>query len=157
MVTYAAYYDRRDNSIEGVFTIQEIVDGKATKIFERKASRSGQRGYTQSSWVRGKSPIPYTAQVHNQPYRLWTNCIGHGLKPGKTGIGEAFPISTGANEDLITDGTHTRTLIRLHGENAIPGSAGCIVIVKQAEFDKIAAYLEKLKADGIRWIPLFVV
>lgn len=128
MYGYTAYFDRNPRKIEGYFTIQDT-DGN--KIFDRLPAASGQRGYTNTDWVRGKSPIPFGK------YRLWLQPIGEGTEPGRSGVGEFYNISTGDDKRLIfetlTDGRsvypkRVRQDIGLHADNSFPGSAGCIVL-----------------------------
>ena len=152
MSNIRAFYDR-GKSIEGAFTIQAHDDNITTKVFNRVHTRSGQRGHENTSWRRSKSPIPYG------DLWLWTHSINRGMKPGKTGIGEFFFISSDKSDPLVISRGEgqVRRAIGLHAENALPGSAGCIVVVKQDEFEAIATYLHMLNRDGIQAIQLTVL
>lgn len=157
---YSAFYDRRLGTIEGLFTIQETDhNGTTDKVFERLHSRSGQRRFANSDWVRGGSPIPYTLAIPKErPYWLWTHSLGRDTLAGATGIGEFFPISTGDEPAIIQgDGNRKREAVGLHGENQWPGSAGCIVIVRERDFLRVRDYLRQLNTVGIRRIPLIVL
>lgn len=122
---YRAFYKRDLNSIDGVFTILNRHTGE--KIFSRLPARSGQRGYTQYDWTRGKAPIP-----RGQHYIHFQTPKQKDRWPGRTGIGEFWSISNQLdNPRLIRDkktGLY-RYDIGIHPENSFPGSAGCIVLV----------------------------
>lgn len=150
---YRAFYKRDPKSIDGQFTIQKTTGNKTFKIFERIYSRSGQKGYTSTDWVRAKSPVP------RRDLWLWTHSINVGAKPGKTGIGEFFFISSDPQNPLIIVDEKTaknRSAVGLHAENALPGSAGCIVVVSQRDFDAIARLLHDLNAKGVKRMRLTV-
>lgn len=156
-MTWTAYYDRRDKTIEGLFTLKSSNPADEADNLIRLPARSGQRGYEGTSWERGKSPIPVGK------YWLW---VGRGkdigVQPGRTGIGEFYPISSGDDPRLIINVGRPmpkknrlfRQDIGLHPENALPGSAGCIVILK--DWDRLAERLRLLGKTQER-IPLVVL
>lgn len=145
-----AYFDRSTSGIEGAFTLQRVVDGKVEKLFEKLPARSGQRGWTNKEWVRGKSAIPFGA------LRLWTKPIKVGKKADYDGIGEFFNISSGNNRDIIQGFApqQVRESIGLHRENDKPGSAGCIVLLDNtpaldAQVTKLFKFLRELPQEYI--------
>lgn len=145
-----AYFDRTGTSIDGFFTLQEIDNATygIKAAFKRILARSGQRGYPNSSWVRGKSPIPYGK------HKLSLESINQGALPGTKGVGEFFPIHTDKYQDsrqIVHPGNPDvfRQDIGLHGENSLPGSAGCIVIVDIEQFKTIAAYLKAYASRNV--------
>lgn len=161
---YRLYYDRQKGTIEGFFTLQmtDQVTGKVTKILDRLPARSGQNPLADTSWERGKSPIPFNRQVKGG--ELWVHLSpvkqeGTILAPPR-GIGEAWPVSSSlSDKDTIwhTNGLQKRTLIRIHDENNFKGSAGCIVIVNDSDYMAYHAALHELKNEGLRVIPLTVL
>ena len=145
-----AYFGRNWSSTDGIFTIQDT-DGY--KYINRIQVRSGARGWTDTSWVVGKSPIPYGR------FNLWTNPNREGQKAGSTGIGECFPIDSQGDKYTIRNEARTliRTEIMLHQENDIPGTQGCIGVIKQNDWDFVSSYLRGLRDNGIEKIPLVVL
>ena len=147
---YTAYFDRSFKNIEGKFTIHEYdPETKVTKApFRQMAARSGQKGYEASSWTRGKSPIPFGE------YFLWLQPKDRGTEPGARGIGEFYPISNKQdNPRLISNRDREeqeRWDIGLHKENALPGSAGCIVLVtdRPSQKKEVAALFDFLVQLG---------
>ena len=122
-MAHKAYFKRRQDTIEAVFTLHR--DGVPVtfkgQTFERMPARSGQFGSTNTSWQRGKSPIPLGRHY------LWLKPRPLLMTPG----GDFFPISSSkSNDRLITnkDGLE-RWDIGVHKENDKPGSAGCIVLL----------------------------
>jgi hypothetical protein len=161
---YRLFYDRQKGTIEGFLTLQ-VTDqqtDKTTKILDKIPARSGQAALADTSWERGKSPIPFNSQVQGK--ELWVHLTpikqeGTILAPSK-GIGEAWPVSTSLSEkDTIwhANGKQKRTLIRIHDENNNRGSAGCIVIVHDSDYMDLHAALHELKNEGLRVIPLTVL
>lgn len=145
---YTAYYDRPKDGINGVFTLQ---DNKGHKLIDRVQARSGQKGYTGGSWVRGKSPIPYgTHRMSLSPY-------SRGVAAGKTGIGQFYPIGNDGGFYRIKEGLKQRTAIGLHEENQWEGSAGCVVIVKHSDWLRVMSVLDQIAAEGITDIDFKVV
>ena len=145
----SAWFDRGRGALLGKFTLQ---DEAGVKAFDKIPCNSGQFGYLSTDWVSGKSPTP------RGTWRLWTHSYNRGMKPGYSGIGEFFPISSGDEPSLIhgPDGI-TRIGVGFHPENGIPGSIGCIAVQPYDEFLKMADALHRLNAAGIPWIPLHVI
>lgn len=138
-----AYFDRSNDSTEGVFTVQTTSfydDGQNSILVVGKLpARSGQRGYTHTSWVRGKSPVPYGDHL------LWLKPQNLGLDVEKDprGMGAFYFISnTPDNKRLIKDpfSPYERFDIGLHEENDKPGSAGCIVLLNRTKEEKTNIY-----------------
>jgi hypothetical protein len=160
---YTAWFDRSATTIDAFFTLQrqDLATGKVEKVFDRIPASSGQRGYTHLNWTSGKAPIPFTSQI-GHPYRLWTSVKNRGLRAGARGIGSSFPVSTGAEKALIVGLPSLgfmakRFYIELHGDNAIPGSAGCPVIKRVKHWEAIEAYLCGLAKQGIEYIDFTVL
>lgn len=152
-----AFFDRDPKSIYGWFTIQEQHDdGTITKPINRIPVTSGQVGYTHTDWVRGKSPTPRL----KSGLRLWTHSVNRGERAGETGIGEAFPISSGDDPFLIQGPRgQIRLAVMFHHDNKWPGTAGCTATRKDREkdFDMVRDYLYGLNKRGIKWIQFDVV
>ena len=149
-----AYFDRNKASINGWFTVQT---GNGEKLINRVEARSGQSGHTNNSWTRGKSPIPFSTEVVQ--YYLYTRPNNQGQEAGATGIGEAYPIDTQADKMTVKEknGKRIRTEIMVHQENKWAGSAGCIVIVNDDDWEAFKRLMAQLRMDGITKIPLEVL
>jgi hypothetical protein len=148
---YRAFYDRVPHSILGKFSIRHR---SGDFLVTQAVTRSGQAGHTQTSWVRGKSPIPYGE------YRLYLHPNNVGMKAGRTGIGEFYPISNQPDQATILNPLNKkqkRTEIGLHQENALPGSAGCIVVVFETDWLDIRRKLAEIREQGYDYIPLAVM
>lgn len=145
-----AFFDRDITTIEGWFTIQ---DRSGKKIVNRVRARSGQKGHTNTSWVRSKSPIPFGE------FNLYTTLNNKGLKAGKTGIGEAYPIDNRGDKYTIKQpgGKLIREEIMLHQENMWDGSAGCIVIVRESDWLHVKETMETLRKLGVTKFPVEVL
>lgn len=147
-VKIKAYFNRHESTIEGVFTLQAAdKNGKIQMLFHQLPARSGQKGYTHTSWERNKSPIPYGE------HRLWLKSVNPGTFPTTPGgIGEFYPISNTSDRRVIAnklDPNERRLDIGLHPENAYAGSAGCIVLLidtpkRKKEVERLFAYLRGL-------------
>lgn len=159
------FFKRGTTSENGLFTIQEY-DGAGNfikKHFDQIPARSGDPHYFNREWISGKSPIPRSGDNF---FWLSTRPNHKGVKPGARGIGECFPISSDKGGWFINESDigpmpvgstiHHRTEIMLHCENLIPGSAGCIVITHQSDFDKISDFLQTLGKTQ-KLIPLKVI
>ena len=135
---WKAFFKRHANTIEGEFTLQK--DG--VKIFDRLLARSGQEGYTDTSWRTGKSPIPFG--VHN----LYLDPYQDRQRAGAKGIGEFFPIANTSTSEIRALSYKTTGLVRkaigLHEENMWKGSAGCIVIVSPDDWLTLSAKLKEI-------------
>lgn len=155
-----AWYDRVPNSIDGFFTLQ---DATGKKLFDRLPARSGQRGWTNTSWERGKSPIPYSSEIKGQ-YHLWLRPVNNGVKLDDDGIGLFWPISSSpTSRDRIysKDFRKERHAVGLHGENRWNGSAGCIVLLwdttpRKEQVLSLYKTLEQA-AKYQEWLPLTVL
>lgn len=156
---FKIYYDRQAGSIEGFLTVQKSVGEEVTKLFSRLPARSGQRGWENTSWQRGKSPIPYGS------HKLLLKPVNPGTWPGKTGIGEFFPIFTSDHDKRVIfdpkDGSKRRIDVGLHPENAIPGSAGCIVLLtdtpeKKSKVKELFSFLRD-QSSVYTYLPLVVL
>ncbi len=163
---FTLYVDRNPNTIEGKLTLQpDITQIKASTLiddnipFIRLPIRSGQKSYEGTSWVRGKSPIPFGQ------FRLWLQPYNRGVLPGKTGIGEFYPISSSATDKRLIQHTGNKHFIRqdvgLHRENDLPGSAGCVVLVSHTPeesrlIDRLFDFLTQLGTTA-SWLPVIVL
>jgi hypothetical protein len=157
------YFDRNTSTIEGKVTLK-ILNKETNEVIQevvRLQARSGQNGYTNTSWTTGKSPIPFGKHI------LW---LDRTLQKGQwaigKGIGEFYPISSStANSDVIVDPANPKNIRRavgLHPENAYAGSAGCIVLVadtqtKKNDILKLRTELLLLHKAGFKNIPLVVL
>ena len=149
---YRAFYDRKDGNIEGFFTIQ---DENGKPFFQHLNARSGQKGFENTEWSRGKSPIPFG------DHYLWIGYpVGIGTRAGKTGIGEFYPISNMAGDRNLIQGPSpqiTRRSIGLHAENSYVGSAGCIVLVDvEQAYTEVFPFLRRI-AGGQLYMDLKVL
>jgi hypothetical protein len=138
---YKAFYDRSRKSVEGRFSIRRT---NGDYIVEKFRARSGQNGFSNTSWTRGRSPVPFGA------FNLYTKPNNIGEVAGKTGIGEAFPIDNKGDRLTIANEKNpyiVRREIMLHEENAYKGSAGCIVIVDHADWVFIRDWLKGINAE----------
>lgn len=143
---WIAYFKRGITSFEGVFTIQRSENGQVVeKPIDRVRARSGGASYFNREWIRGKSPIP------RGDFNLWLKPNNKGAKAGATGIGEFYPICNKGDRYTIIETPcpagqkpRIREEIGLHDENAIPGSAGCIVIVYESDFWRVSKLLQEI-------------
>lgn len=148
-MTITAYYDRQKGTVDGFFTLQEVDDhGNIVKLFNKLPARSGQKGYTETDWVRGKSPIPYGT------HELHLNSINKREWAGHSGIGWFFPIASPGFQRKIEDPVTKlfRLDIGLHPENDFVGSAGCIVLLantgpRKNEVLRLFEFLDRLFND----------
>ena len=147
MLKHRLFYDRDLDSIEGRLTLLRIEDsGKVTPVFKRLRARSGQWGYTGTSWTRGKSPVPFGE------HKLATNAETLWMEP----VGTPFFRIGSTTQDLSTikQGVNVRKHIGLHMENQYAGSAGCIVIVRPTDANQLFSYLEGLSEAHIDCVVL---
>lgn len=149
------FVKRSKDDFTCVLTIQEYENNKLVrKAFDRIPCRSGSPYWTpkMGEWVRKKSPIPVGKfNLNLQPTNV-------GMKPGKTGMGEFFPIDSEGDAYTIKGKGkgQIREEIGLHAENAIPGSLGCVVVLNQGHFDQISEYLKTKAKDGIKKVSIEV-
>jgi hypothetical protein len=153
-----AFYDRRKDSIEGLFTL--IVNGKT--VFKQLAARSGQNGSQSTNFVSGKSPIPLIGK--ETEYVISTQAISNGATiPTGGQIGRFYPICTSLkNRMRIVFPQGERFAIGLHPENAFKGSLGCIVLVVETakqvkEVLALFRMLDNFYKKGIEGIRLTVL
>jgi hypothetical protein len=148
---FKAYFDRSTKTIEGRFSILHS-DGRY--VIEKARVRSGQKGWTHSSWTRGKSPIPFGV------FNLYTKPTNVGQVAGAKGVGEFFPVDNQGDRRTIRHpdygNRYARFDIGLHEENALQGSAGCIVVVDHLEWIFIRDWLKSISIQ-LEWIPLEVL
>jgi hypothetical protein len=153
-----AFYDRKKDSIEGLFTL--VVNGKT--VFKQLAARSGQNGYQSTNFVSGKSPIPLLGR--ETEYVISTQAISNGATiPTDGQIGRFYPICTSLKDRMrIVFSEGSRFAIGLHPENAFKGSLGCIVLVVDTP-ERIKAVLELFRMldnfyiKGIKGVRLTVL
>lgn len=153
---YTAYFDRNYGTVHGAFTLQRVENGLIYPVFKRLPAASGQARYTKGDkeWVTGKSPIPMGT------HWLSTKSVPLLLPPVGTPF---YPIGTEPGTDVILgkDGKK-RTAVGLHMENALPGSAGCIVLdvatkARKDEVDRLFKYLDLLNVTGVTSIKIVVL
>ena len=154
MTEYKFFFKRYVDRIDGLLTFQ---DKNAKPVFQRVPSRSGQSGYTDTSWVRGMSPIPLGKHY------LFLNPLNKGLRADDNGIGLFFPIGSRKNSTTIWSINRfaKRTAIGLHEENTKPGSAGCVVVLTnqeelEQEWLEMCDFLQKLSKDS-RFLEFHVI
>lgn len=154
---YKAFYDRRPDTVDGYFTIQ---DEHRNPVFKRLLARSGQMRAVGTNWMRGQSPIPFSKDVAGEKHYLWLNSLHPHSKAGAYGIGEFFPISSSLKDKDLIQGPRPdliRRSIGLHAENKYPGSAGCIVIVDTDKaYNEVFPFLRDL-AKTQEYIELVVL
>ena len=154
-ISYTAFFDRDTTTVDGWFTIQEFnrKTGRVTKLINRVAARSGQAGYTDTDWVTGQSPIP------RGTHTLYTAPLNKGQDAGATGIGEFYPIDNcGDRTSIWTANRRFRRLnIGLHEENKWRGSAGCVVIVKDKDWEKVKQIIATMRKNKVLFLPLRIV
>jgi hypothetical protein len=158
---YRWFYDRQSTTNIGAFTLQHAATGKPVihdgVVFKRIKGLSGSKAQAHTEWVTGKSGIPYGRAF------LWLKPVNPGTKPGVAGIGEFWPISDMLDDSTVIwspDKKQKRLHIGQHADNAIPGSAGCIVhpytgaTTQQRETWKaLSAFYRWCIAKGWDYIP----
>ena len=130
---YTIFVDRDKASVDGFMS---VLDLKGNKIFDRLPIRSGQAGYTKTSWESGKSPIPYSSELP-KPLRvsLQSRPFQEGEIPTAGKIGEFWPVYNVEGNTTLIQGSgksQKRLSIGIHPENAYKGSAGCVVILHRS-------------------------
>jgi hypothetical protein len=150
---HAIYFDRDKNRIDGVLTLQIIVNKRAVKVFDKLPARSGQVGFTEQDWVDGKSPTPFGAMF------MKTKSVPLQMEPRNTPF---FELCTDTRRPgVITNGRDDRVACGLHFENDYPGTAGCVALVidtrqQLAEAWALFHYVESL-SPIVPFIPFYVV
>lgn len=161
MSEMTGFIKRFRNSVDCLFTLHEWEEGQLIEHFTRLPARSGQAGYTNTNWFRGKSPIPIGEHwLHLSPRQ--TGQKGGASQETSTGIGEFWPISSDLNQTSIIWGPNgeIREHIGLHWENRWKGSAGCPVLQwdtpeREARVESVMETLRK-KSKTIKAIRLKV-
>lgn len=153
-VIHTAYFDRKDDSIYGVFTLQyyDPVARKVTKVFERLPASSGQTRWLRTNWTTGKSPTPYGA------HWMATSPVPLLMTPRGT---DFFPIGTTQANIGVIQGPkgQRRTEVGLHMENEYPGTAGCTALLvnspeRRKKVLELFDYLKHLDEPFIGYVVL---
>jgi len=109
-----------------VATLQKVENGKVTKVFTRLPMRTGQRGYTHTSWVNGKSGTPIGKwKMNTKPVLLQ-------MEPKGTPFFQIY--SDDANKRIIRSADGYRMDVGMHFENQYPGSLGCPAIRRDGKY-----------------------
>jgi len=104
------------------------------------------------SWVmRGRGPIPPSDAIVQAMYTVETNKYWYPLVQGIEG--SSYKIHP---ERVLTSLTE-RSNFELHFDANQPGTAGCIAITNQADWDSLRATIFDIHSQGIRMIPLNVI
>lgn len=104
------------------------------------------------SWVmRGRGPIPPSSAIVQALYSVETNKYWYPLVQGIEGA--SYKIHP---ERVLTHLTE-RSNFELHYDANQPGTAGCIAITNQLDWNSLRATLLEIHNQGIRMIPLNVV
>lgn len=154
---YTLYVDRKLGAINGVLTLQRVIDGVPYKIFDKLPIASGRNGFVNSKdqdFIRSKGAIPFGDHwISTKKEPLW-------MEPKGTPF---YVISSKPNERVIYGPNgKTRHDIGLHLENNYAGSAGCVVLLHNTPERKRMAYLlfdelDRLNAQGIKFIRVKVL
>lgn len=154
---YTLYIDRKKGNINGVLTLQRVVNGKVYKLFERLPFASGQYPYTDGGaddWVISKGPIPFGTH--------WISTKRESLQMEPVGT-PFYVISSNPGERVINGPNgKRRSDIGLHLENRFPGSAGCLALLDNTAERKRLAWLlfdelDRLHEAGIKYIRTVVL
>lgn len=154
---YTLYIRRVKGSIYGVVTLQRVIDGQATKLFDKLPMASGQFGYLaggRQDWVKEKSPTPIGV------YWLSTKKEPLGMEPYGTPF-YCISDTQGARTIFSPDRKVIREAIGLHLENRFPGTVGCTALLHDTNTREQQAYLlfkelDRLYAAGITHIKVKV-
>lgn len=158
---YTLYIDRKLGDINGVMTLQRVINGQAIKIFEKLPFASGQYPYTDGGaedWVTGKGPIPMNKPGEN--YWLSTKREPLQMEPVGTPF---YVISSKQGERVIYGpGGKKRENVGVHLENSKPGSAACTALLHDNEGRKRKAWaffaeLDRLNKAGVQYIKVIVL
>lgn len=104
------------------------------------------------SWVmRGRGPIPPSESIIQTMYTVETNKYWYPLVKGIEG--SSYKIHP---ERVITV-LSERSNFEIHFDANQPGTAGCIAITNQIDWDHFRATIFEVHMQGIRMIPLNVV
>ncbi len=108
--------------------------------------------YDGSTNLKGRGPIPGCAFAQVKSYEVLTNGL---FMPKVKGVeGTFFSILP----PLVSlKGTNTkRGDFGIHFDANVPGSAGCVVLRKQNDWDSFRQLMEEFEKKGVASIPLFV-
>lgn len=170
-VMYRCFYDRKPGTVDGVFTVLEVTQDESGnysswKVFDRLPARSGQQLECNTSWRRGRSPIPYShTWPQAQQFKIWLDPRNQEEFPSAPGgIGRFWPISNHAWNQNYTKhpfGNQIRTVLGLHPENLFRGSKGCIVLLwdtpeRKAEVQRLFNFFRELIRKGVVSVELVV-
>ncbi len=153
---YKLFIKRTKGSVYGVMTLQRVIDGQVTKIFDKLPIASGQYPYVNGGagdWVKGKGPTPIGK------HWLSTKRDALIMEPKGTPF---YVIGTKPGERVIYgSGGKSRSDCGVHLENRHPGSAGCPVLLHDTPKRSKTAWLffeelDRLHAAGVDYIPLEV-
>ncbi|MEN6621510.1 MAG: hypothetical protein ABFD50_08185 [Smithella sp.] len=154
---YTLYVDRQLGNINGFLTLQRVVNGQITKLFEKLPIRSGQNGFVNSKdqdFIRSKGSIPFGDHyLSTKKESLW-------MEPKGTPF---YVVSSKPGERVIYGPSgKTRHDIGLHMENQFPGSAGCVVLLHETSEQKrmvklLFDELDQLNEAGIKFIKVKVL
>jgi hypothetical protein len=154
MASWKMWCGRYPNSQDGFITVQ---DNTGFKVFDRLPFKSGQNGYLDSQWVRGKSPIPL-----GNFWLITKSPLQPGQFPVGSEIGEFYRICSNImNPRLITDGVNERWDVGLHPDNDIPSSIGCPALQwrndqEKAELVKLHYFLEGIEDKAIEFVSFLL-
>jgi hypothetical protein len=131
-----------------------VLDDSGETIFEAVAT-SGQAGYQSADdhWILAKGCIPSEDMISNGPIRIST----HGYRSSLPGIAGMFfhilpdPVYGKHGEMRSEFGVHLDANF-----SSAPGSAGCVVLRKESDFDIFIDLMEKAKQAGRKEIPLAI-
>lgn len=150
---YTLYIKRTRGSLYGVVTLQRVVNGQVTKLFDKLPMASGQVGYLaggRQDWAKSKSPTPigeYWLSTKKEPLLM---------EPFGTPF---YCLSDVQGRRTITspDKAVIREHIGLHLENRFPGTIGCTALLHDTnQRDQLANLLfkelDRLHAAGIKHI-----
>lgn len=99
--------------------------------------------YEGNWWQRGKGPIPPGIySIPTKPYYL----------PTKGVEGQFFHVMP----DPIGEKGQRRSELGIHHDANVPGSSGCIVIIRKPSFEIFCKRLLVLHTQGIKRLPLTV-
>lgn len=104
------------------------------------------------SWVmRGRGPIPPSEAIIQTLYTMETNKYWYPLVKGIEG--SSYRIHP---ERVLTNLTE-RSNFEIHFDANQPGTAGCIAITNQIDWDSFRATILEIHNQGVRMIPLNVL
>ena len=118
-------------------------------IWKSSSGLPGHQSFADQSAVgRGELPPPY--RTNNPMYYVKTE------KAYSDEIGIAGYYFFISPETINVDGTD-RSMLRVHYDANVPGTAGCIGILSKDAFDFFVAVMDTLKGKGFSQVPLFIL